>query len=46
VSSHTEGGLCNVLGVAFSHGNSQRDLVVIRGFTAIADRFTEGDKAR
>ncbi|RZJ61441.1 MAG: TonB-dependent siderophore receptor [Acidovorax sp.] len=34
--------LRNVPGVAMSHGDGQRDQVVIRGFTAIADQFVDG----
>ncbi|WP_354686327.1 TonB-dependent siderophore receptor [Cupriavidus necator] len=34
--------LKNVPGVAFSHGDGQRDQVTIRGFTAIADQFVDG----
>lgn len=34
--------LRNVPGVAFSHGDGQRDQVTIRGFTAIADWFVDG----
>lgn len=34
--------LRNVPGVGFSHGDGQRDQVVIRGFTAIADQFIDG----
>lgn len=34
--------LRNVPGVAFSHGDGQRDQVTIRGFTAIADQFIDG----
>lgn len=34
--------LRNVPGVAFSSGDGQRDQVMIRGFTAIADQFIDG----
>ncbi|MEH3087958.1 MAG: TonB-dependent siderophore receptor [Xylophilus ampelinus] len=34
--------LKNVPGVAFSSGDGQRDQVVIRGFSAIADQFVDG----
>lgn len=34
--------LRNVPGVAMSSGDGQRDQVVIRGFTAIADQFVDG----
>lgn len=34
--------LRNVPGVGFSHGDGQRDQLVIRGFTAIADQFMDG----
>jgi catecholate siderophore receptor len=34
--------LKNVPGVAFSHGDGQRDQVAIRGFTAIADQYVDG----
>lgn len=34
--------LRNVPGVAFSHGDGQRDQVVIRGFTAMSDQFIDG----
>jgi len=34
--------LRNVPGVGFSSGDGQRDQVVIRGFTAIADQFVDG----
>ncbi|MDH6590942.1 catecholate siderophore receptor [Variovorax sp. TBS-050B] len=34
--------LRNAPGVSFSHGDGQRDQVVIRGFTAIADWFVDG----
>ena len=34
--------LRNVPGVVFSSGDGQRDQVVIRGFTAIADQFLDG----
>ncbi len=34
--------LRNVPGVAFSHGDGQRDQVVIRGFSAISDQFVDG----
>src|SRR3989344_4187114 len=37
-----EDALRNVPGVAMSHGDGQRDQVVIRGFTAIADQFVDG----
>lgn len=37
-----EAALRNVPGVAFSHGDGQRDQVVIRGFTAMADQFVDG----
>ncbi len=37
-----EDALRNVPGVAASHGDGQRDQVVIRGFTAIADQFVDG----
>lgn len=37
-----EDALRNVPGVAMSHGDGQRDQVVIRGFTAIADQFIDG----
>ena len=32
----------NVPGLAFSSGDGQRDQVIIRGFTAIADQFIDG----
>ncbi|MDO8385996.1 MAG: TonB-dependent receptor plug domain-containing protein, partial [Polaromonas sp.] len=35
-----EDALRNVPGVAASHGDGQRDQVMIRGFTAIADQFS------
>jgi catecholate siderophore receptor len=34
--------LRNAPGVAFNHGDGQRDQVVIRGFSAIADWFVDG----
>lgn len=34
--------LRNVPGVAFGHGDGQRDQVWIRGFSAIADQFVDG----
>ena len=34
--------LRNVPGVSFSSGDGQRDQVIIRGFTAIADQFVDG----
>ena len=34
--------LRNVPGVAASHGDGQRDQVVIRGFSAISDQFVDG----
>jgi catecholate siderophore receptor len=34
--------LRNVPGLAFSSGDGQRDQVIIRGFTAIADQFVDG----
>ena len=37
-----EDALRNVPGVAFSHGDGQRDQVVIRGFSAISDQFIDG----
>ncbi|MGP1682017.1 MAG: TonB-dependent receptor plug domain-containing protein, partial [Giesbergeria sp.] len=37
-----EDALRNVPGVALSHGDGQRDQVVIRGFSAIADQFVDG----
>ncbi len=37
-----EDALRNVPGVAMSHGDGQRDQVVIRGFSAIADQFVDG----
>ena len=37
-----EDALRNVPGVAMSAGDGQRDQVVIRGFTAIADQFVDG----
>lgn len=37
-----EDALRNVPGVAASHGDGQRDQVVIRGFSAIADQFIDG----
>ncbi|RLJ36761.1 TonB-dependent siderophore receptor [Acidovorax sp. 106] len=37
-----EDALRNVPSVAMSHGDGQRDQVVIRGFTAIADQFVDG----
>ena len=37
-----EDALPIVPGVAMSHGDGQRDQVVIRGFTAIADQFVDG----
>lgn len=37
-----EDALRNVPGVALSSGDGQRDQVVIRGFTAIADQFIDG----
>ena len=37
-----EDALRNVPGVAASHGDGQRDQVVIRGFTAITDQFSDG----
>ncbi|WP_332776455.1 TonB-dependent receptor [Polaromonas sp.] len=37
-----EDALRNVPGVAMSSGDGQRDQVVIRGFTAIADQFIDG----
>ena len=37
-----EEALRNVPGVAASHGDGQRDQVVIRGFSAIADQFVDG----
>ena len=37
-----ESALRNVPGVAASHGDGQRDQVVIRGFTAISDQFVDG----
>ncbi|MDP3230060.1 MAG: TonB-dependent siderophore receptor [Acidovorax sp.] len=37
-----EDALRNVPGVAMSHGDGQRDQVVIRGFTAISDQFVDG----
>lgn len=37
-----EDALRNVPGVAMSTGDGQRDQVVIRGFTAIADQFVDG----
>ena len=37
-----EDALKNVPGVGLSHGDGQRDQVVIRGFSAIADQFVDG----
>lgn len=37
-----EDALRNVPGVAMSSGDGQRDQVVIRGFTALADQFIDG----
>ncbi|MDO8774509.1 MAG: TonB-dependent receptor plug domain-containing protein, partial [Burkholderiaceae bacterium] len=37
-----EDALRNVPGVAASHGDGQRDQVMIRGFTAITDQFSDG----
>jgi catecholate siderophore receptor len=37
-----EDALRNVPGVAASHGDGQRDQVVIRGFSAISDQFSDG----
>ena len=37
-----EDALRNVPGVAASHGDGQRDQVVIRGFSAISDQFVDG----
>ena len=37
-----EDALRNVPGVAASHGDGQRDQAMIRGFTAIADQFSDG----
>ena len=37
-----EDALRNVPGVAMSTGDGQRDQVVIRGFTALADQFIDG----
>ncbi len=37
-----ESALRNVPGVAASHGDGQRDQVVIRGFSAISDQFVDG----
>lgn len=37
-----EDALRNVPGVAMSHGDGQRDQVVIRGFSAISDQFLDG----
>ena len=37
-----EDALRNVPGVAASHGDGQRDQVIIRGFSAISDQFIDG----
>lgn len=37
-----EDALRNVPGVALSHGDGQRDQVVIRGYSAISDQFIDG----
>ena len=37
-----EDALRNVPGVAASHGDGQRDQVVIRGFSALSDQFVDG----
>lgn len=37
-----EDALRNVPGVAMSHGDGQRDQVIIRGFSAITDQFVDG----
>lgn len=41
-ASSIQDALKNVPGVAFSHGDAQRDQVMIRGFNAMADEYVDG----